>query len=77
MATLTIRNLSERTKRGLRARAARNDRSMEAEVREILDRAVAPPPDFISGWLHDTELLRGEFRVPERSLPRPFDLGQE
>jgi len=41
MATLTIRNLPEDTKRALKERAASHDRSMEAEVREILQSVVA------------------------------------
>lgn len=36
MATLTIRNLDEEIKRKLRLRAARHNRSVEAEVRAIL-----------------------------------------
>ena len=51
MATLTIRNLPDETQRALKARAARNDRSMEAEVRDILQNAVASEQDFITGWL--------------------------
>ncbi|HYG86834.1 MAG TPA: plasmid stabilization protein [Azospirillum sp.] len=42
MAALNIRNLSEETHRALRVRAAQNGRSMEAEVRAILDEAVRP-----------------------------------
>lgn len=42
MATLTIRGLDDQVKADLRLRAAHNGRSMEAEVREILARAVAP-----------------------------------
>lgn len=75
MATLTIRHLSERTKRALRMRAAENDRSMEAEVRDILDKAVAPATDFVSSWLDNAEPLRGEFHTPDRSPPRAIDLG--
>lgn len=41
MATLTIRGLDDQVKADLRLRAARNGRSMEAEAREILARAVA------------------------------------
>lgn len=47
--TLTIRNLDENVKRLLRIRAATHGRAMEAEVRDILTRAVlestevAPP----------------------------------
>ena len=42
MAMLTVRNLSDEVHRALRVRAARHRRSMEAEVREILEGAVAP-----------------------------------
>ena len=38
--TLTIRNLEEPVKHLLRIQAARHKRSMEAEAREILTRAV-------------------------------------
>lgn len=40
MATLTIRNLAPRLVRSLRALAARNHRSMEQEVRELLESHV-------------------------------------
>jgi plasmid stability protein len=59
MASLNIRNLPERVRRGLRLRAARKGRSMEAEARSILAQAVrgetgkpfdpASLQDFISG----------------------------
>lgn len=42
MAMLTIRNLSDELHRALRARAAQQGRSMEAEVREILESALSP-----------------------------------
>ncbi len=41
MASITIRNLDERTKERLRVRAARRKRSMEDEARNILRAAVA------------------------------------
>ncbi len=41
--TLTIRNLDEAVKQKLRMRAASNQRSMEAEAREILTRVVIEP----------------------------------
>jgi plasmid stability protein len=45
MATLTIRNLDERTKAQLRIQAARHGRSMEEEARTILRAAIeAKPP---------------------------------
>jgi len=36
MASITVRNIPESTKRKLRARAAKHGRSMEEEVRQIL-----------------------------------------
>ncbi len=41
MGTLTIRKLDDRTKAGLRVRAANHGRSMEEEARQILNSAVA------------------------------------
>ena len=43
MATLTIRQLDERTKTRLRVRAAHHGRSMEEEAREILRLALTAP----------------------------------
>ena len=42
MPAVTVRNISEKTHRALKLRAARNGRSTEAEIRLILDQAVAP-----------------------------------
>lgn len=41
MASLSIRNLDETTKKRLRVRAAENGRSMEAEARAILRSTLA------------------------------------
>lgn len=41
MAAITVRNLSDETHRALKVRAARNNRSAEAEVRAILDDVVS------------------------------------
>ncbi|MGH2853661.1 MAG: FitA-like ribbon-helix-helix domain-containing protein [Solirubrobacteraceae bacterium] len=49
MATLTIRGLDDETKTRLRVRAARHGRSMEAEVRAILEDAL--PFESSSGGL--------------------------
>jgi plasmid stability protein len=43
MAALTIRNLPTGVHRALRLRAAQHGRSMEAEVRAILEATVQPP----------------------------------
>lgn len=42
MAAVTIRNLPEETHRALKMRAARHNRSAEAEMRAILEAAVRP-----------------------------------
>lgn len=42
MAAVTIRNLSEETRRALKVRAAQHNRSAEAEMRAILEAAVRP-----------------------------------
>jgi antitoxin FitA len=42
MASMTIRNLPDETKRLIRLRAAGNGRSMEEEVRELLVRDFKP-----------------------------------
>jgi len=44
MASITIRNLEESTKRKLKVRAAVNGRSMEQEAREILRSALRSAP---------------------------------
>jgi antitoxin FitA len=43
MASITVRNLEEGTKRKLKVRAAENGRSMEQEVREILKSELDKP----------------------------------
>ncbi len=42
MAAVTIRNLSDEAHRALKVRAARHNRSAEAEMRAILEAAVRP-----------------------------------
>ena len=64
MAALTIRNLDDDVKAKLRIRAAHNGRSMEAEVRDILNEAV-------NGSL---ESMR---RIPDFSGPEWDSYGRE
>jgi plasmid stability protein len=49
MAVLTVRNLSNEVHRALRMRAAKNNRSTESEVREILASAVVPERRILMG----------------------------
>ncbi|NJM30040.1 MAG: Arc family DNA-binding protein [Rhizobiales bacterium] len=51
MTTLTIRNLPESTRRALKARAKRNARSTEAEVRAIIEESLFPPDRVKLGTL--------------------------
>ena len=56
VASILIRNLPEQTKERLRQRAARHRRSLEAELRDILEQvadekeAVVEPPDRFPDW---------------------------
>ena len=78
MASITIRNLDDGIKRGLRVRAAGHGRSMEEEVREILRHVVGevrPPVNLavairsrVSG-LGSAELSLPD-REPMRAPPR-------
>jgi plasmid stability protein len=49
MPTVTIHKLSLETRRALRARARGHGRSMEAEIRAILDAAVTPAEEVRIG----------------------------
>ncbi len=49
MAAVTIRNLPDEVHRALKARAAQNHRSAEAEIRAILEAAVRPPDRLLMG----------------------------
>jgi antitoxin FitA len=55
MASMTIRNLPDETKRLIRVRAAENGRSMEEEVRERLIRDYKPNerPEKVGSWVRD------------------------
>lgn len=80
MASITIRNLDEQTKARLRVRAARHDRSMEDEARNILRAALVEAPGRPKNL---AESIRGRFqplggielalpaREPMREPPKP------
>lgn len=46
MTTIVVRNLDEGVKQRLRVRAAKHGRSMEAEVRSILEESVRERENF-------------------------------
>lgn len=71
MASITVRNLEERTKQRLRLRAARHGRSMEEEAREILRQVLgeeeAMPANLAEAIRARFAPLGGvELEVPER-----------
>lgn len=77
MSTLTIRQLNEHTHARLRGRAAKHGRSVEAEVRAILDAAVDLPEENILLAFHATFSEAGglDLQVPNRTdQPRAADL---
>lgn len=51
---ILIRGLPKRTVDGLKARARRHGRSMQAEIIEILDRSSAPVGESLLAWLGKT-----------------------
>jgi len=59
MASVTIRNLDERTKARLRVRAARHGRSMEEEARTLLRTALLE--DTVAGG-NLADAIRARFR---------------
>lgn len=54
MAVLTVRNLPDHVHRALRLRAAQHGRSMEAEVRSILEATMRTPEQVKVGSLLHT-----------------------
>lgn len=77
MATLTIRQLDARTHARLRGRAAKHGRSVEAEVRAILDAAVDLPEKNLLLSLREAMAgsRGGELKLPVRGdRPREVDL---
>ena len=80
MASITIRNLDDRTKERLRVRAAHRRRSMEEEARHILREAVAedalPARNLAESIRKRFEPLGGidlplPKRAPVRNPPKP------
>jgi plasmid stability protein len=75
MATLTIRQLDEKTKTRLRVRAAHHGRSMEEEAREILRSALtasSPGKGNLAEAIRRRFAVFGglEFELPQRDAMR-------
>jgi antitoxin FitA len=73
MASISVRDLDDDVRDLLRVRAARNGRSMEAEVREILTAAVrepAPDQDLFTTLRNRFGAVGGiDLVVPTRGTP--------
>jgi plasmid stability protein len=82
MATLTIRGLDPVTHARLRVEAARHGRSMEAEVRAILQERLTPRGGGERGLGSRIRArfrgLEGELELPDRSseLPRAAEFDE-
>ena len=82
MATLTIRQLDEKTKARLRVQAAQHGRSMEEEARTILRSAVstsAPEKENLAEAIRRRFAAFGgvELKLPKRdAMRRPPDFSE-
>ncbi|MCV0396445.1 MAG: plasmid stabilization protein [Rhizobiaceae bacterium] len=75
MPAVTIRNLSSETHRALKVRAARNGRSTEAEIRDILEKAAQPERRIRLGTLlaeigREARLTEEEWSAFDAALER-------
>ncbi|HEX7752362.1 MAG TPA: TraY domain-containing protein [Novosphingobium sp.] len=58
MATLTVRRLDDNLYNRLGERARRNNRSLEAEVRDILEKEAGKSAFDMEAWLAEARRLR-------------------
>jgi len=75
MPSVTIRNVPDEVHRAIRVRAAHNSRSIEAEMRDILETTVKPPGrarlgSLLSGIGRTLQLTEEEFAVFDNIRPR-------
>jgi antitoxin FitA len=78
MAAITVRNLKDETHRFIKARAIKNARSTEAEVRAILDEAAKPMEKGIGTLLYEFGQKYGGIELEierDRSPVEPADFG--
>ena len=76
MVTLTIRNIDSHTHRLLRLRAAEHGRSVEAEVRAMLQERLHPAGNWLVDLHHECKAVGGvELELPDRhEMPRDLPL---
>ena len=73
MAVLTVRNVPDAVHRALRQQASLHGRSTEAEVREILQAAVAPPERvkpgaFLAAMSRKARLTNADVAALEKAM---------
>ena len=78
MAAVTIRNLSDEAHRALKLRAAKHNRSTEAEMRAILEAAVRPEGRLLLGTAlsaasRELGLTNADIEALEQSLDQVRD----
>lgn len=79
MASITIRNLDKNIKSQLKIRAAKHDRSMEEEVRNILKSAVAQGEMESESLAHSISKKMAPFggidlpEIPREEIRDPMD----
>lgn len=69
MATLTIRRLDDGAYERLKERARSNERSLEAEARDILETQTRPRREVIADIVAFNERMRVKHGVQPNSLP--------
>ncbi len=74
MGSVTIRSIDDRVKSAVRLEAARNGRSMEAELRDLLERTYLPAPNDRAAWLR--AMSGPEFIQHLISVANGADIGQ-
>jgi plasmid stability protein len=79
MAAIVVRNLDEGVKQRLRVRAAQHGRSMEAEVRSILEESVREQENFAVAIMETFRKHGGvELDIPPRTeTQRDVEFGPE
>jgi plasmid stability protein len=75
MSTLTIRDLKPAVVARLKRKAAANHRSLEGEVRALLEREAAEPT--LAAWLEQAAKLRATLRPARPGDPTAVDLVRE
>jgi hypothetical protein len=76
MATLTIRNVDDRTHKALRLRAAENGRSVEEEVRRILAEQVSGHKARHGSVREDIRRILEEYPAPAPEYRNPKTPGE-